>query len=144
MTAATVDGIRQAGPDAFDPLSIGCPTCTARPGQRCRVRKTPGHYVTPAHFQSITHPGLHLSRVDPDRTLRERGAGIRAALATVRIIGMWTVMDLLRLLDECEPDDVELAVIADQLTGTGRPRGGWCDERPECRDGCAYGYREHP
>ena len=136
-----------APPDAalVDPLSINCPTCTAIAGEPCKVRKPAGTYRSPDHFQSLSIPGFHRTRIDPERRLRERGAQIRERLAWIAEAGIWTVMDLLTLVREAEPNDVELAIIADLMIGTGRSRGGWCDGQPPCSPThCHYSYGEHP
>jgi hypothetical protein len=47
------------------PLDIDCPTCTAKAGEPCKVRKARGTYSTPQHFQSFnaTQP-IHQARID--------------------------------------------------------------------------------
>ncbi|WP_435126269.1 zinc finger domain-containing protein [Micromonospora tulbaghiae] len=102
----------------FDPLSIDCPTCTAKAGQPCRVRKAAGSYRSREHFQSLAKPGTHLSRVDPDGELRREGAAIRERVMMLRAAWPGHLDDLAELIERGEPDDVELAAIARMERGT--------------------------
>ena len=48
-----------------DPLDIDCPTCTAKAGEPCKVRKRRGTYQSPEHFQSFdTAQPMHQKRID--------------------------------------------------------------------------------
>ncbi|MDG4755503.1 hypothetical protein O7630_31660 [Micromonospora sp. WMMD718] len=47
----------------ISPFAISCPTCSAKAGQPCKVRKAAGTYRSPAHFQVFrTDRPLHQQR----------------------------------------------------------------------------------